>query len=517
MLAMNAKFIYSSQFNLHSLNKGEFPPRKQGLFMEHQDHAQLITTKLLQRIDADDGFIGFSGLINLIDRIDDDDASGQRRLSGAILADLGIIIKLLRMANASTRGSHNIATVDQALSVLGLTSVKNAIATLAPVTALPDLGRATQLQAEFIAAHFCGTLAMIITRHNGVRYSQQEAYVCGALHSIGRVMALYYLPEEVAESKILQAEKNLSEDDALVAILGQSFEALSVHIATHWNFPDVLSHSVAPTQGRVPPRASANAEGWFQLCSLFAFRVTNAIFRLPEGREKTEINQEINFFHQALQLKHDEVVQWISDAMMETDNFLSNLMHPANVSQARTTLRKVSEKVLDSISSQDSLNKGSGAKSDAKKPIELIHQALRMIHNEYEFDLTMLCLPSGSAGLVGISGVGRNANQVTPKFRCSGPKVDIFQVISTKKVDLFVPDVKAPTYARLLPDWYNGLIGANSFLVLSLVHEGKFLGLLYGDYTLPHPNPPHEKTPGAIDPWRKQLVTALLAGKPGGH
>ena len=485
--------------------------------MEHQDHAELITTKLLQRIDADAGFLGFSGLINFIERIDTDDAGGQRRLSGAILADLGIMMKLLRMANASNRGSRNIATVDQALTVLGLTSVKSAIATLTPITAVSNLSRATQLQAEFIATHFCGTLSMIITRHNGARYSPQEAHVCGALHSIGRIMALYYLPEEVAESKILQAEKNLSEDDALVAILGQSFEALSAHIATHWNFPDALSQSLAPTQGRVPPRSSANAESWFQLCSLFAFRVTNALFRLPEGREKAAISQEINFFQQALQLKQDEVAQWINDAMMETDNFLSNLMHPTNVAQARTTLRKVSERVLDSLSSQDSLNKSSGAKSDAKKPIELIDQALRMIHTEYEFDLTMLCLPSGSAGLVGVSGVGRNANQVTPKFRCSGPKVDIFQVISSKKVDLFVPDVKAPTYARLLPDWYPALVGANSFLVLSLVHEGKFLGLLYGDYTLPHPNPPQEKTKGAIDPWRKQLVTALLLGKPGAN
>ncbi|MEN9868001.1 MAG: hypothetical protein RL748_3591, partial [Pseudomonadota bacterium] len=311
----------------------------------------------------------------------------------------------------------------------------------------------------------------------------------------------------------LQAERNLSGDDALMQTLGQNFEEIGVAIAQHWHFPDVLQHCMAPTQSKVPPRASANAEGWFQMVSLFARRVSDALFRLPEGRERTEINSIMNFFHQALQLKNDETHEWIDNAMQETDTLLTNLMHPLNLEQARITLRKSSEKVLDSLSSQDSLNKG----NDGKKPIELIHQALRMLHAEYEFDLTMLCLPSGSAGLVGVSGVGRNANQVTPKFRCAGPKLDLFQVIMSKKIDLYVADVRAPNYAKLIPEWFPGLVGAQSFLALSLVHEGKFLGLLYGDYSSPRPTPPHEKTEGAAQKWRQQLIAALLAGKPGAH
>jgi HD-like signal output (HDOD) protein len=483
--------------------------------MEPEDQARQITEKLIRHIDAEAGFIGFPSLITMINRLDDDDASSQRRLTGAILSDVGLVLKLLRNANATARGSQNIATVDQAITVLGLSSVKSAIASLKPVTqasTIPALS--AHLQAEFIAAHFCGALAGTVTRHNGGRYSSQEAHVCGLLQNMGRIMALTWLPEEVEQSHILQAEHNLSEDDALIQVLGQSFEDVSVSLTQHWHFPDIVQHCIAHTQSKVPPRATANAEGWFQMCSLFARRVSDAIFRLPEGRERADINSTMNFFHQALQLKHDETQEWIDTALQETDVFLSNLMHPMSVAQARVVLRKSSEKVLDSLSSQDSLNnKGSGG----KKPIDLIHQALRMIHEEYGFDFTLLCLPSGSAGLVGVSGVGRNANQVTPKFRCAGPKMDIFQVIMSKKIDLYVADVRAQNYSRLIPDWFPALVGAQSFLCLSLVHEGKFLGLLYGDYTTPHPTPPKEKTEGAVQKWRQQLLTALLAGKPGAH
>ncbi len=481
---------------------------------EQTDQAGPILEKLLQRIDADVGFVSFPAVAGMIERMDDDDPASARRLPSAILSDIGITLKLLRLANGSSRGSHNIATVDQAITVLGLGSVRSAIAALRPIESLSDKNIVASLQAEAIAAFFSGSLAALVTRHNGARYSTQEAHVCAALHSVGRMAVQAYLPDEVAASHVLQAEKNLSEDEALTQTLGNTFDALSGEIAKHWNFPDVLEASVAQAENKAPPRPAANAESWYQICSLFAHKVTNALFRLPAGREKAALTQEFNYFHQALSLKNDEVLQWIEDTLTETGNFLSNITHPMGVEQARTVLRKSSEKVLDSLSSQDSLNRGA---ANEKTPIQLIHQALRMIHSEYEFDFTLLCLPSGSAGLVGVSGVGRNANQVAPKFRCGGQKLDIFQVIMSKKIDLYVPDVRAPSYGKLMPEWFGQLVGAPSFMAWSLVHEGKFLGLLYGDYSTARPTPPKEKTEGAGSKWRQQLVDALRANKPGGH
>ena len=121
--------------------------------MDEHDQGKLILEKLLRRADADAGPIGMPQVARMIERLDDEDASGQRRLSAAILSDVGVIVKLLRMANASARGSHNIATIDQAITVLGLTSVKTAIATLQPVTALADKNMVAHLQAEEVASY----------------------------------------------------------------------------------------------------------------------------------------------------------------------------------------------------------------------------------------------------------------------------------------------------------------------------------------------------------------------------
>lgn len=467
-------------------------------------------SKLIARMDSDPGFASVGGSIQVISTLDDDADGDSRKITAAILQDAALTAKLLRLSNASSRGSRNVSTVDQAVSILGLNTVKSVAISLALLNSMSDKPQTKQLHAEIVAAYFCGTLSSQITRNYGARFNSQEAQVCGLMQNLGRIMALYYLYEDIESSHALQAAENLSEDDAVEKTLGVSFEMIGTAIAEHWKLPDVIGQSLAPKIDKVPPRVSPNsALGWHQLCSVFARRITDALFRLPEGKDKIEIKQNLNFFHQALLLKNDEVLEWIERALTDTNTLLAELAFPCNVEDARSLLRKASERVLDSLSSQDSLTKGHHG--DAKKPIEIIHHALRMIHDEFNFDLTILCLPSGS-GLVAVAGVGRNVNQVTPKFRCSGAKLDIFQLIMTKKVDMYIADVHAPTYAKLLPDWYGELIGAKSFSIFSLVHEEKFLGLLYGDYSEAHPVAPQEKTQGSVKKWRDQLLAALLVG-----
>lgn len=485
--------------------------------MEDQDqdqgHGQAIIAKLLKRMDSNPGFAGLGGAVQTISRLNDDADSDNRLIASTILQDAALTGRLLRLSNASSRGTRNVSTIDQAISVLGLNTVKSVAISLALLDSVSNKPQSNLLHAEIVAAYFCGTLAAKITRGNAPRYNTQEAQVCGLMQNLGRMMAIYYLYEDLQSSHALQAEKNLSEDEAVAETLGKTFDEIGLAIAHHWNLPDVIQQSMTPSVSKMPPRPSPNALGWHQVCALFARHITDAVFRHPENREKAEIHQNVNFFHHALLLKNDETHEWVDQALEDTNTLLSELAFPCNVEQAQALLRKASERVLDTLSSQDSLTKSS-PKGDEKKPIEIIHQALRSIHDEFGFDLTLLCLPNGPAALVAVSGVGRNANQVTPKFRCSGAKADIFRLVMTKKVDMYVADVHAPSYAKLLPDWYLDAVGGNSFLALSLVHEGKFLGLLYGDYSAVHPEAPKEKNEGAVQKWRNLIIAALQAGTP---
>ncbi|WP_338847124.1 HDOD domain-containing protein [Massilia sp. W12] len=477
---------------------------------EQKDLRAETTQKLLTLLDQDEGFAALASSVNAIVNMDEDTLSGNREIVVAALRDAGLTCKLLRAANATARGKSNVLSIDQAISVLGLSTVKQTAAALPLLASIQNKSQLQHLHAEIIAAWFCGALSAIITRHNGGRYNPQEAQVCGLLQNLGRICAYYYLFDEIEKSHTLQAERNLTEDEAISHTLGMSFEELGNMAAQHWSFPDVLQQSLAVRAEKVPPRPPASAQAWHPVAALFARDVTDALFRLPEGRERIVIQHDLNFFHQALGLKNDETQEWIQGALADLDSMLKDMQYPCDVEHARMMLRKSSEKVLDSLSSQDSLTRPN-PRSGGKKPIDMIHQALRILHDEYDFDLVLLCLPDGSGGLTAVSGVGRNANQIAQKFHCHGQRPDLFRILMSKNADVYVGDIRNPTYSRLLPEWFHPLVGGKSFQVWSLSVNGRFFGMLYADYSEARTELPKEKNEGTPKKWRDVILAALVS------
>lgn len=477
--------------------------------MENQGPS--VLAKLLKLIDSAPGFAGLGASIQTISRLTDAEDGGTQEITAAILRDAALTAKLLRLSNSSrnARGGRNVSTIDQAIAILGLNTVKSVALSLALLDSLSHKPQSRQLHAEIVAAYFCGSLAAEITRLYAARYGAQEAQVCGLLQNLGRMMALYHLYEDIERSRELQAEKNLAEEEAILQTLGISFEDIGAAIAQHWILPDVLKQSLAIRLGKTPPRVASSSIAWHQFCALFARRITDTLFRLPENRKNVETNNDMEFFRGALHLKDSEVHECIEKTLVETDRLLGELGFPCNVEQSRSLLRKASERVLDLLSSQDSLTRES-SRMKGKTPVEIFQQTLHHFHDKFGFDRTLLCLPDGSSGLVAIAGVGRNASQIAARFRCIGAKPDIFRIVLTKKVDMYIADAHAPSFASYIPDWYTALVGARSFMLLPLVHEGQALGLLYGDYAELQPNPPQGiSSQEEVKTWRAQLQAAL--------
>lgn len=473
-----------------------------------------IVEKLLKKMDSSPGFASLGGAVQTISNLVDNDGDN-RDIVAAILRDPALTAKLLNIANSSryARGAGNVSTINQVLAILGLNTVKSVALSLALLNSLSSKPQSNQLYAEIVAGFFSGCLAAGITREFGANYSVQEAQVCGLMQNLGRMMSAFYLYEDIEHSRNLKIEKNLAENEAVLQTLGVSFEEIGAAIAHHWGLPASLQGSLAPDTVQLPPvQAAANAMAWNHLCSLFCRRVTEVLFRLPESREKIEIPRCIDFFQKALRLNGKDTLELIEKSLLETDAILAEMVFPSNVEDARNLLRKASERSTDMLPGQDSLVKEN--KSGGQTPIELVKQLMRYIHAHCNFDCTLICLPAGS-GLTAIAGVGRNAGQLTTKFRSGGVTKDIFQLVMERKADTFVPDVASPTYASLIPSWYNEAVGAKSFVMLPLVSEGKLIGMIYGDYPKPHSSPPAELRDIQMTEWRTNLIQILKSGPKG--
>lgn len=473
----------------------------------------IIIEKLLKKMDASPGFAGLGGAVQKICRLVDEDGSNKEIVS-TILRDPALTSKLLQIANSGSnmRGGRNISKIDQVLAILGLNTVKSVALSLALLGSLSNKVQAKQLHAEIVAAFFTGSFAAEITRIYGSSFSTQEAQVCGLLQNLGRMMSIYYLYEEIEQISKLKTDRNLTEADAVMEVLGVSFEGIGHSIACHWGLPDVLQNSLSPDTLSSPPQAALNAEAWFQICSLFCRRMTDVLFRLQESRVKIEIANCIDFFNKSLHLKEKEVFEFIDKILLETDTILSGMSFPCDVADARSLLRKASEQSLDTLSSHDSLVKKDKHSEGDQTPIEIIKHTMRLIHSHYSFDCTLICLVDKSSGLLTIAGVGRNAAQLTTKFRSTSNKQDIFQMIMARCIDAYIPDVSLPKYSSIMPAWYQEHVGAKSFVMIPLLNEGKPVGMMYGDFTKPQLSAPSGFSAEPMVEWRKKLVNAILAG-----
>lgn len=467
-----------------------------------------VIEKLLGLIDADPGFAGVAASLAIVAQADDDTAAATRRFTLAILRDAALTTQLMRHANGSGRAGHSVSTVDKAIAILGMDKVRAIASTLAAIDSIGTLADTTQaenLQAELVAANFCGMLAAGLTRTNAARLKPQESQVCGLLQNIGRVLAGYYLYDDIVRCHALQAEQNLTEDEAVVRTLGVSFDQLGAAVSQHWKFPDVVQKSLDTGLDKIPARPLASTLEWHQYCANFARRITDVLFRRPEHQAKSMVAAEINAFRNMLHLKEIEVIDLIDRSVIALNVSLAG---SSTVARASERLRKSSERVTDWLSPQDSLTKNSGG-DPRKTRVEVIYQILRGIHDEFDFDMTLLCVPNGTTELVAISGVGRNANQIISRFRCGGAKQDLFRSVAAKAMGLYVGDVRGGQYAKYIPAWYSNLVGAQSLYIMSLMYDGEQLGIVYGDFTVRKDVAPDHLDGEKMRQWRRELIAAL--------
>ena len=461
-------------------------------------------------MDASPGFASLGGAVQIISSLVDNDGSN-KEIVAAILRDPALTSKLLSIANSSRypRGAGNVSTIDQAIAILGLNTVKSIALSLALLNSLSHTPQSNQIHAEIVAGIFSGNLSAEITRSYGSSYSAQEAQICGLMQNIGRLMSIFYLYEDIERSRKLQIEKNLAENEAVKQTFGVSLEDIGAAIAHHWMLPDVLQNSLVTDTLEIPPQeAAANTIAWHQLCSFFCRRITAILFRLPENREKVDIPKCIDLFQKTLRLNGREVLELIERCLRETNETLAAMNFPGNVEDAQKLLRKASERSTDILSASDSLVQ----KEKGQTPIEVVKHLMRLMHEHCSFDCTLICLLSGSSGLVAVAGIGRNAGLLTTKFRSGGIHKDIFQVIMERKKDTFIADVNLPSYASLFPKWYHEFVKAKSCVMLPLVSEGKLFGMVYGDYLKQQPSAPSELADGVMLEWRTRLTQILKAG-----
>lgn len=172
--------------------------------------------------------------------------STARDLHDVIRIDPALSTRLLKVVNSAFYGlPGQIASVDRAIVLLGLSAVKN-IAIAASMTHLFNCGGAIEgFSGVEVWRHSIGVAvaARLITAAQG-RPSVEESFLAGLIHDLGLLVERQVYPKEMAQ--IIAQQKAQSDNFTLLeqAVIGADHPAFGMGLAAKWRFPRTLCTTI---------------------------------------------------------------------------------------------------------------------------------------------------------------------------------------------------------------------------------------------------------------------------------
>jgi putative nucleotidyltransferase with HDIG domain len=182
-------------------------------------------------------------VIDLLNCIDQDDA-GAKTLAEKISLDQALTAKTLRIANSSFYGMpRKVATIQQAISILGFDSVRTLVASVAMLDSFSIKGGENLKMATFWQQSVCTAIcAKLLAKH--MHADSGQAFVAGLLHDIGRLILVLSDPDRYADTLKYQQENKCHIRMAERKVLGFDHAEVGRELAELWRLPQSIQTAI---------------------------------------------------------------------------------------------------------------------------------------------------------------------------------------------------------------------------------------------------------------------------------
>ena len=166
-------------------------------------------------------------------------------IAGLIATDTGLSTKILRVANSSFYSfPQQISSINQAVSILGINAVRSLVLSFS-FLAMKGRKHSRLFDFEqFWERSLIGAAASKLILEQVPGADTEEAFVCGLLQNIGRLILAATLPDEYDQVlQRLQSPENdqpLDVDQVERELLGVSHTEVGSAVARAWGFPESL-------------------------------------------------------------------------------------------------------------------------------------------------------------------------------------------------------------------------------------------------------------------------------------
>ncbi len=510
---------------------------------------------LLRRMQHKSDFPVLAESIRTLNRLTESDDKGMDHLAGIIIRDFALASKILKVVNSAyySRFAGRIGTISRAIVLLGIQTIRSIAASLIFFEHLHNKTQALKLKNEIAAAIFSATLARQAAEDAGMAHVE-EGFLCGMLHTLGKILVTYYLNDESEEIQRLVKTESMPQEKAERRVLGMTFQEMGGAIAEQWNFPATIIRGMVKVDPAAPGDLK-DADVKLRLIANFSNEATRIIgesgddgaaqLKLLLKRYRRGLAISERRFDSMLDEARHEFAELSSSlsAKAANDPFIRQLSRPEHADAADTIAdkggrdnitttfaleprkRSYGEALISEITPDDPainaeivLTEGLQEVTDMLLDdnvniIQLFNVVLETIYRALAFNRVLLCLQdSGKQEIRAKLGFGADIEQFISGFHFSRQySADVFHAALKNGVDLAISNTGDRKIREDLPEWYRKLSSAGSFLVFPLVIRQRPLGLIYADHPQPDGIVLTAKQLNLIKTLRNQLILAFRA------
>jgi eukaryotic-like serine/threonine-protein kinase len=482
--------------------------------------------------------------------------SSASELANIILKDYALTNKLLKLVNSAFYGfvAGRVTTVTRAVVLLGYDNVRLAAVSLVLFEHFKARSSIRDLKDAAVGSFWCGLLAKEIAKMQYLM-DPEEAFICGLLHQLGKLLAIYHMPDEYREIKYRVSQQGEKEIKAVKHVLGVTYKALGVAVARQWNFPDGICDTMASLSAEDLEDKTQRID---PLCALSNF--TNALFRVvnevrPDRRDAAMRNL-LDRYSAYVTISFKQLTEVMAlcldclythaDALqisLDECDFLMRLSgrHSSDIANGsgetrghdgagrrnhspyRLTDRRASGSSSAVFVGEDPVSIIMGGIQEIGNVIlgehdisDVALMSLEVIYRALQCHRTILFInESRQKEMAARYGYGAGIQRIVGKIRFSidpDGQEDLFSRAIHSGKDLIVDDSQAPELFPLIPGWYRKDFDAQAFIFLPIAYQNICVGAYYADMENTGP-PISDLDHNYLSLLRNQLVLAIKMGR----
>jgi HD-like signal output (HDOD) protein len=451
----------------------------QTAMIERSARADATLSLLWERIRRRGDMPGFTRAINAILASMRGEDERDFSMTQTVLTDPVLTQKVLRLANSSMYSAfgQRITTVSRAVLVLGTEAIGHLALGLKLIEELakssPD---SLQAQVEMEKAVLAGMVAQQVAASAASR-DPEEAVVCSILHSLGRMMVTFYLPEHW--ERIARAG---ADEIAVHEELGLGLEQIGRATAEHWGLPRNLIAGMR----RVQPGERSEGFGhddWLAALGTMSSQCAESLWHGDEAGVE-QVKAIAAGFAPLIGIAPGSIVSAVEKAREEAiaDLSIAPLANPPEKrarAAAATRMREAGNRVLlEGVAEMREAVTGA-------TPGQMMSMAIETAYHGLSFTRAFGFLRNRRDGKYGARiGLGDGAKAMLPKLAFDDayePNV-FFAALGSDRV-IFIENAQDPKFASKLPPWWKAsLQDARCFVIIPLCTHGEPVGFIYGDW-----------------------------------